>query len=98
MKRIDNGSSTDIWRDRWISNHPLGTPFTQRDSHSVTMVSELLTDSGQWNEELIRQTFCEFDAEAILSTMVHGRGEDFWAWEPEKNGMYSVRSAYRVLE
>lgn len=90
MKRIGNGTTTDIWRDRWIANHPLGKPFTLHEPNFVTLVSELITNSGQWNEDLIRQTFCEFDAEAILSTMVYGRGEDFWAWAPEKHGMYTV--------
>lgn len=38
------------------------------------------------------------DAEAILRTPVRGRGGDIWAWEPEKHGTYTVRSAYRLLE
>ncbi|KAK3146503.1 hypothetical protein QOZ80_3BG0267330 [Eleusine coracana subsp. coracana] len=29
---------------------------------------------------------------------VCGRGEDYWAWEAEKHGNYSVKSAYRLLE
>lgn len=61
-------------------------------------VSELLTASGQWNEQRVRDIFCEFDVEAILSTPCNGHGDDFWAWELEKHGVYSVRSAYRKLE
>jgi hypothetical protein len=57
----------------------------------------MLTVSGQWNEDLVRDTFCDFDAEAILQTQVNGRGEDFWAWVAEKNGLYSVKSAYRLM-
>jgi hypothetical protein len=36
--------------------------------------------------------------DAILLTPVNGNGEDFWAWAPEKHGVYSVKSAYRLLE
>jgi len=38
------------------------------------------------------------DADAILRTPIRGRGEDVWAWEPEKHGFYSVKSAYKLLD
>jgi hypothetical protein len=73
-------------------------PFTKATNHQVEHVSDLLTASGKWNEELIREIFCTFDADAILLTPVNGHGEDFWAWATEKHGVYSVKSAYRLLE
>jgi len=37
------------------------------------------------------------DAAAILRQPL-GRGDgDFWAWEPERSGIYSVRSAYKII-
>jgi len=45
----------------------------------VTMVADLLTSSGVWNEELVKQTFVDVDAHGILSTQVRGHGADVWA-------------------
>lgn len=59
----------------------------------VSMVSELLTASGGWNEDLIKHLFADIDAHAILRTPVRGAGEDCWAWEPELHGSYTVKSA-----
>ncbi|GJN07431.1 hypothetical protein PR202_ga25263 [Eleusine coracana subsp. coracana] len=98
IRRLGDGRGTNVWNDRWITNHPLGKPFTQRSNHQIQVVSELLTASSQWNETLLREIFCDFDVEAILSTTIHGRGEDFWAWERERHGTYTVRSAYKLLE
>jgi len=55
------------------------------------MVSDLLLADGQWDEDAIRQV-------AILRTPARPRYEDVWTWEPEKHGVYSVRSAYRLLD
>ena len=63
------------------------------------MVSALMTDSGHWNEELIRETFIPVDAAVILQIPLRSQvDEDCWAWEPEKHGMYSVKTAYQKLE
>ena len=97
IKRIDNGISTNIWQDRWIPGHFDARPLTPEDGQDITMVSELLTDSGQWNEELIRQVFIPVDANAILRIPLRMQEEDWWAWELEEHGEYSVKSAYRKL-
>jgi hypothetical protein len=57
-----------------------------------------MTESIQCNEDLIRASFLEIDVDAILRTPIRGMGEDVWAWEPEKHGCYSIRSAYRLLD
>lgn len=97
VRQIGDGSSTRIWQDRWIPNHFSGKPITSPEQPQVNMVADLLTPSGAWNEELIKQLFVNVDAHAILSTPIRGRGDDVWAWEPERHGLYTVRSAYRRL-
>jgi hypothetical protein len=97
IRRIGDGNLTNIWRDRWIPMHFDARSLTPGDGQEVTMVSDLLTESGNWNEELICGTFIPVDANAILRTPVRPQEEDWWAWELEKHGEYSVRSAYRKL-
>lgn len=47
---------------------------------------------------MVRTSFIGIDADAILRNPIRGRGEDLWAWEPEKHGIYSVKSAYKLLD
>ena len=54
IKRIGDGTSTGIWRDRWLPNHFGGKQLTPEDGQQVSMVSDLLAD-GQWDEDAIRQ-------------------------------------------
>jgi len=48
--------------------------------------------------EILKEFFLPMDIEAIkaipLCTAMLG---DFWAWSYEKSGLFSVRSAYRML-
>lgn len=98
IRRIGNGETTNIWSDRWLSDHFSGRPITPKDDQEVATVAELLTASGQWNEELIRTIFFPVDAEAILRTPTRLQQCDMWAWEPERHGHYSAKSAYRIVE
>lgn len=97
IKRIGNGASTEIWNDRWIPLHFDARPLTPADGQVVNLVSDLMSADGHWNEELIRQIFIPVDAEAILRTPTRYGEDDWWAWEFEKHGEYSVKSAYRRL-
>lgn len=97
LKRIGDGSSTNIWKDRWIRKHFQGRPLVAPADLQVSLVSKLLTPSGGWNANLIKQLFADFDAHAILRTPILGAGEDTWAWETELHGTYTVKSAYWLL-
>jgi hypothetical protein len=97
IKRVVDGNTTEIWRDRWIANHFDGRPITPQEGQVITTVSELLNANGDWNIETVRGCFFKIDAEAILRLPV-GRGDhDVWAWDMEKSGIYSVKTAYKLL-
>jgi hypothetical protein len=79
IRRIGNGVSTNIWSDRWLPKHFGGRPLTLAEGQTVTTVSELLLENGQWNEEVIKQTFFSGDAAAIMHTTARSQWEDVWA-------------------
>jgi hypothetical protein len=50
-----------------------------------------------WKEDLVHATFVPVDAEAILKIKTsRSSDEDVIAWQPERNGVFSVRSAYKL--
>jgi hypothetical protein len=63
----------------------------------IRRVSDLLDGHGNWKEELIRTKFIPVDADLILNIKSSRRmSEDILAWQPEKSGIFSVRSAYKL--
>jgi ribonuclease HI len=95
--RIGDGLSVNIWTDAWLARDGTRQPVTPRGQCILTKVSELIEPhSGQWDEELIRDTFWEIDARVILSTPIRDDFEDFPAWHFDSRGLFSVKSAYRV--
>jgi ribonuclease HI len=62
------------------------------------LVQELLElETDEWKEELLNENFAPVDAYAIMQIPVGGFGEDMWAWQLEKHGNFTVRSAYKAL-
>lgn len=60
-------------------------------------VSELMDPStGQWDERLVRDTFCAEDARHILQMPLREGVHDFVAWQFESKGIHSVKSAYKL--
>jgi hypothetical protein len=59
-----------------------------------------LIDSSldQWNEDMLEEHFIQMDKEAIIAIPLSTwRHEDVLSWHYESNGLFTVRSAYRLL-
>jgi len=97
IKRVEDGSSIRVWDDPWITDHIGKRPIVRHNNSEITRVSDLIiTGQAQWNEDKVTKNFLEPDTAAILSIPL-GRFEDLWAWDPERNGSFTVRSCYRLL-
>jgi hypothetical protein len=96
--RIGNGSSVRIFRDNWLPRVDDPKVAMKRRTNRRRWVSELINpDTRSWDERLIREISYAHDADMILSIKLPMTPcDDFVAWLPEKNGMFTVSSAYRL--
>lgn len=96
---IGSGASTSILNEPWLPNGECiggditGAHFVQ----NITINNLMNLYDKSWNEKVIRQVFSVDIAEKILQTPLLGQvPEDCLIWKAERNGRYSVRSAYRL--
>jgi hypothetical protein len=95
--RVGDGSSINIWTDPWLNRDDARYPITPRGQCVLTKVQELINPvDGQWDEELVRQTFMEIDVQTILAIPLREEFEDCVAWQFDCKGLFSVKSAYRI--
>jgi hypothetical protein len=60
-------------------------------------VQELIDPTtNQWDEQLVRESFWQIDAEVILSIAIRDDFEDFMAWQFDSKGIFLVKSAYHL--
>jgi hypothetical protein len=98
IRRIGDGETTNIWRDRWIPGTIGGRPICPKPGALVTRVSELLTVHGlSWDDQALNDNLLPIDAQAVRRIPLGRRQGDFWAWSGERHGLYTVHSAYRLL-
>jgi hypothetical protein len=95
---IGDGSSISICAENWLGD---GTQIPQFTNDATILshmrVSNLLHETSKsWNIPLIQNLFQDHIAIKILNTSLFTSVcEDRRIWKVEKNGDYSVRSAYR---
>lgn len=99
IRRIGNGSTTDIWAHNWIPRDVMMRPHGCRCDNPPNMVSELIDHTAaSWNRGKLEEVFLSIDIPAILSIpLCISNISNSWAWNFEKNGCFSVRSAYRMM-
>ena len=99
IRRIGTGEDTDVWRMNWLPRDGLMRPVCCTSDTPPTRVSELIDPlSIVWDIQALKMHFIPMDWELILNIPLTTRRQpDFWAWHYEKTGVFSVRSAYRML-
>ena len=97
IKRVGDGTTINIWNDPWLPRLWSRNPITPKGRKIISKVSELIDpNTGSWDKILIQDTFWSQDANMILAIPLFEDFEDEWAWHCEKNGQFSVKSAYRL--
>ncbi|XP_073368034.1 uncharacterized protein [Aegilops tauschii subsp. strangulata] len=95
--RVGGGQDIRIWRDRWLPREPSRQPISLQGTCRLRRVAELLDGEGSWRMDLLRRYFLPADVDIITSIRTSTRfTEDIIAWAPERNGIFTVRSAYRL--
>lgn len=97
---IGDGRKPRIWRDNWLpeqSNFKVWSPAN--NLHPDATVSDLIDeDTNSWKRDLIFNIFNPYEAQQILNIPISLRlPGDCLTWHWEKDGNYSVRSAYHSL-
>jgi hypothetical protein len=98
IRRIGSGSQVRIWRDSWVPRSDSLKISGMREHSRLRWVSDLINPATRtWDEATIRKIFFHHDAEAVLALKLPPRAtDDFVAWNCEDNGIFTVRSAYRL--
>ena len=108
-RRVGNGRNTCFWKDKWLGEEPLLTLFSRHYSLSTqkeAKVGDLMVYQGGmrvWNTTWRRHPFVWEvnlidNLMALLKGVILGPEEDRWEWIPDDTGVFSVKSAYTVLE
>ncbi|KAM0925007.1 hypothetical protein ACQ4PT_004493 [Festuca glaucescens] len=95
--RVGNGASIRAWRDPWIPRESNHKPQSPQGRCRYRWVGDFLLPDGSWNLQRLEQYFSDADVKEIMQIKPSRRNEnDFVSWFPGKNGMFTVRSAYRL--
>jgi hypothetical protein len=97
--RVGNGESICIWRYNWIRRPPNLKPSGSIKTCRLWRVSQLMREGmNNWDEAKIRRFFQPWDVEEVLKIKIPAcKGPDIIAWHFERYGVFSVRSAYRLV-
>lgn len=98
---IGNGTNVRVWKDNWLpkqTNFKVWSPVSSLGENA--MVCELIdADTKSWDRMKVLDNFVNQEAQQILDIPLSWRlPDDKLMWHWEKDGQYSVRSAYHNLK
>jgi hypothetical protein len=98
IRRVGNGKGINIWWDNWLPRDYNLKPRAGKSNTRVRRVSQLLTNgSNEWNQDIVRRIFYVEDVACILNMRLPDQSsEDIMVWHYERNGNFSVKSAYKL--
>ncbi|XP_041004081.1 uncharacterized protein LOC121249435 [Juglans microcarpa x Juglans regia] len=100
--RVGSGENIHIWKDAWIPGHkPLVDELILREGIDMDETVDIPLDpeTKGWRMDHIRALFNPIVVADILKIRLSSNQyEDKWIWTEEKNGVFSVKSAYRLIQ
>ncbi|XP_026420576.1 uncharacterized protein LOC113316631 [Papaver somniferum] len=95
--KIGDDESISIWKDSWIPkrNSPPPTDFYSTNTNKVSQLID--KENNQWNLEILNSLFDQDLVKEISSIRIPLTGKDRLRWEPSHNGIFTVKTAYRVI-
>ncbi|XP_074297134.1 uncharacterized protein LOC141627817 [Silene latifolia] len=99
-RHIGDGLLTRVWYDAWLPATQTGrilSPWVA--GQEDLMVADLLEEHGEgWRNDHLNSLFLPFKGERIRSIRISlCRPRDVWYWVAVKDGVLTVRSAYRRI-
>jgi hypothetical protein len=95
--RVGNGSQIRAWRDPWIPKESSYRPRSAQGRCRYRWVADFLMPDGAWNMQRLQAHFVPEDITDIVKIRTSSQNDaDFIAWQPDKRGMFSVKSAYQL--
>ena len=94
IKRIGNGTTTNIWNDNWLPWDEMLCPYGCISHNRPNLVSELIDPmSTTWIRQRVEEVFMPMDVSVIDKIPLCTRNiSDFWSLNFEKNGNFLVKS------
>ncbi|CAA7055407.1 unnamed protein product [Microthlaspi erraticum] len=93
---VGDGQDIRVWIDPWIEDNGTRCPWMKHPLINLDlMVSDLIiVETRSWDRSKLEDQFFQGDVERILSIKPAVHLADFWSWKFNRNGDFSVRSAY----
>ena len=98
--QVGTGEKIKIWKDRWLLNpttFKVVSPIQILDA-DATVDSLICGVTMRWKSELLNNIFLPHEVETIQAIpLSHRKPNDVLIWTGTKNGVFSMRSAYKML-
>lgn len=98
--KVRKSESINVWNDPWIpdaNNKKVMIPIIH-GLEEIKVSNLLMTDSSQWDHDLVRDIFNERDTQKILSIPISQTlTVDSCCWLQGERGIYEVKSGYGLL-
>ncbi|GAU22757.1 hypothetical protein TSUD_129690 [Trifolium subterraneum] len=82
-KKVGDGLMTSFWFETWIGDTPLKVQYQR-----LFQVSEQITSKVDLMDDVMR----------TLNSIQITKANDNWFWKHDANGIFSVKSAYSIVE
>lgn len=100
LKSLGNGDNTRVWIDNWLMDKVPRTPCYRADSvvDLTLKVSDLIDQHTVWIVNRVWDVFSPADAPLVLNTKRNISKQDSIIWGFAKDGRYTSKSGYKLLE